>query len=143
MKQYSVDLRERLPGAIDAGLSQAEASRLFGVGTSTITRWRQRERETGTVAPKPRSGRRPVIGPAQAAALRAQVAQPPYSPDFPPIEQAFSTLKTHRRGAGARAFAPVVQAIGAGLERISRRDIAGYYRHCGFAILHRDDTQPS
>lgn len=84
MKQYSVDLRERLPGAIDAGLSQAEASRLFGVGTSTITRWRQRERETGTVAPKPRSGRRPVIGPAQAAALRAQVAQ-----------QADATLTTH------------------------------------------------
>ncbi len=44
MKHYSVDLRERLPGAIDAGLSQAEASRLFGVGTSTITRWRQHQR---------------------------------------------------------------------------------------------------
>jgi transposase len=68
---------------------------------------------------------------------------PTYSPDFNPIEQAFSKLKTHLRGAGARAFAPLVQAIGAGLERISRRDIAGYYRHCGFAILHRDDTQPS
>jgi len=77
MKQYSVDLRERLPGAIDAGLSQAEASRLFGVGTSTITRWRQRQRETGSVTPKPRAGRRPAIGPDQAAALRAQVARQP------------------------------------------------------------------
>ena len=84
MKQYSVDLRERLPGAIDAGLSQAEASHLFGVGTSTITRWRQHQRDTGAVAPNPRPGRRPVMGPDQAAALRAQVGQ-----------QADATLTTH------------------------------------------------
>jgi len=77
MKQYSVDLRERLLGAIDAGLSQAEASRLFGVGTSTITRWRQQRRDTGSIAPKPRPGRRPAIGPEQAAALQAQVARHP------------------------------------------------------------------
>jgi transposase len=77
MKQYSVDLRERLLGAIDAGLSQAGAARLFGVGTSTITRWRQRRAATKTLAPKPRSGRTPRIGPAQADALRAQVAAAP------------------------------------------------------------------
>jgi transposase len=77
MKQYSVDLRERLLGAIDAGLSQAEAARLFGVGTSTITRWRQQRRETGSLAPKPRPGRPPAIGPDQADALRTQVAQHP------------------------------------------------------------------
>ena len=77
MKQYSVDLRERLLGAIDAGLSQAEASRLFGVGTSTITRWRQQRRETGSLAPKPRVGRSPAIGPAQTDVLRAQVAAHP------------------------------------------------------------------
>jgi transposase len=76
MKQYSVDLRERLLGAIDAGLSQAEAARLFGVGTSTITRWRQRA-STGALAPKPRSGRTPRIGPAQADALAAQIATDP------------------------------------------------------------------
>lgn len=75
MKQYSVDLRERLLGAIDAGLSQAEASRLFGVGTSTVCRWRQQRRETGSVDPKPRSGRPAAIGPAQADPLRTQVAQ--------------------------------------------------------------------
>jgi transposase len=76
MKQYSVDRRERLLGAIDAGLSQAEASRLFGVGTSTITRWRQRA-STGALAPKPRPGRTPRIGPAQADALQAQIATDP------------------------------------------------------------------
>lgn len=73
MKQYSVDLRERLLQAIDAGLSQAEASRLFGVGTSTITRWRQQRAMTGGLVPKPRPGRPPRIGPEQADALRRQV----------------------------------------------------------------------
>jgi transposase len=77
MKQYAVDLRERLLGAIDAGLSQAEASRLFGVGTSTITRWRQQRRDTGSLTPKPRPGRPPAIGPDQAAPLLAQVAAHP------------------------------------------------------------------
>lgn len=75
MKQYSADFRERLLSAIDAGLSQAEASRMFGVGTSTITRWRQRRAATGAAAPLPRAGRPPRIGPAQAAALRRQVSR--------------------------------------------------------------------
>ncbi len=77
MKQYSVDLRERLLGAIDGGLSQVEASRLFGVGTSTITRWRQQRRETGSLSPKPRTGRRPAIGPGDGPTLRAQVVRQP------------------------------------------------------------------
>ncbi len=77
MKQYSVDLRERRLGAIDAGLSQAEASRLFDVGTSTITRWRQRHATTQTLEPTPRPGRAPKISAAQADALAAQVAADP------------------------------------------------------------------
>ena len=77
MKQYSADLRERLVGAIDAGLPQVEAARLFGVCTSTITRWRQRQRSTGAVTALPRPGRTPRIGAGQAPALQAQVAAQP------------------------------------------------------------------
>jgi len=77
MRQYSADLRERLLRAIDAGLGQAEAARLFGVGTTTIKRWKRQRRETGTLAPKPRPGRTPLIGPAQRTALEAQVRAAP------------------------------------------------------------------
>ncbi len=77
MKQYAVDLRERRLRAMDAGLSQAEASRRFGVGTGTITRWRQQRSATGHVGPQPRAGRPPRIGPAEAAGRRRQVAPPP------------------------------------------------------------------
>jgi len=40
-------------------------------------------------------------------------------------------------GAGevwAVASIPKVDAIGAGLDRITRSDLAGYYRHCGFPL---------
>ena len=77
MKPYSVDLRERLLRAIDAGLSPAEATRLFGVGSATSERWRRRQRERGDVRPLPRSGRPRRIGPAQEAALLAQARAHP------------------------------------------------------------------
>ena len=51
MKQYSADLRERLLGAIDAGLPQAEAARLFGVG-------RQHDQAVAPAAPQTGSGGR-------------------------------------------------------------------------------------
>jgi len=37
---------------------------------------------------------------------------PPYSPDLNPIERAFSKLKAHLGGIGARPFPVVFQAIG-------------------------------
>ena len=77
MKQYSADLRERLLGAIDAGLPLAEAARLFRVCPSTIVRWRRRRRATGVPTALPRPGRTPRLGPYHAAALRAQVAVAP------------------------------------------------------------------
>jgi putative transposase len=77
MKQYSADLRERLLGAIDAGLPQAEAARLFGIGVSTIKRWRRRRQETGVVTARPRPGRRRRVGAAAESALVAQVRAAP------------------------------------------------------------------
>ncbi len=67
---------------------------------------------------------------------------PAYSPDFNPIELAFAKLKTQLRGAAARTFAPLVAAIGTGLDRITPTDIRGYYHHCGYQ-LPKPDAQPS
>jgi transposase len=76
MKQYPVVLRERLLRFVDAGHSHAEAARTFGVSLRSITRWRQ-QAATGDLAPKPRPGRQPCIGPDQVAALEAQVTAAP------------------------------------------------------------------
>jgi transposase len=59
---------------------------------------------------------------------------PPYSPDFNPIEQVFAKLKSHLRGVGARAPDPLLAAIGDGLNRVTARDIANCYRHCGYQL---------
>ena len=77
MKQYSADLRERLLGAIDAGLPQVEAARLFGVSGSSIKRWRQQVRQTGSLGARPRTGRHRRVRPEQEATLLAQVAAAP------------------------------------------------------------------
>lgn len=77
MKQYPADFRDRLLRALDAGLVRAEAARTFGVPERTMRRWQQQRRETGSVAPKRRLGRRRHIGPEAEAALRTQVAAHP------------------------------------------------------------------
>jgi transposase len=77
VKQYSADLRERLLGAIDAGLPQAEAARLFGVSESTIKRWRRRRHETGGVLAALRLGRRRRVTREAEPALVAQVQAAP------------------------------------------------------------------
>lgn len=67
---------------------------------------------------------------------------PASSPDFNPIELVFAKLKTSLRGVAARAFAPLLDAIGVGLTSITTTDIAGSDRHCGFT-LSDPDSQPS
>lgn len=59
---------------------------------------------------------------------------PPYSPDFSPIEQAFSKLKTALRQAGARSRPDLEAAIAAGLATITPRDASAWFRHCGYAL---------
>jgi transposase len=77
MKTYSVDFRERAVALVDGGRSLAEAADLLGVGLASLKRWRQRRRLTGGVAPSPRAGRPPRIGPYQHAQLVAQVRAAP------------------------------------------------------------------
>ncbi len=59
---------------------------------------------------------------------------PPYSPDFAPIEQAFSKLKTALRRTGARTREALDDAIAAGLTTITPADARGWFAHCGFPI---------
>lgn len=59
---------------------------------------------------------------------------PPYSPDFNPIEQAFSKLKAHLRRANQRTVDGVWEAIGNGLDQITATDARGWFQHCGYAV---------
>jgi transposase len=58
---------------------------------------------------------------------------PPYSPDFNPIEQAFSKIKGLMRKAEARTpREALIEAMGLALEAVSARDARGFFNHCGY-----------
>lgn len=57
---------------------------------------------------------------------------PPYSPDFNPIEQAFSKLKGYLRAACARSQDTLMEVIGEALSTITMSDALGYFEHCGY-----------
>lgn len=55
-KPLSMDLRERVIAAIDAGQSRRAAAAQYGVAPSTAIRWYNERRSTGSFAPKPQGG---------------------------------------------------------------------------------------
>jgi transposase len=57
---------------------------------------------------------------------------PSYSPDFNPIEQAFSKLKSYLREACARSHEMLVEVIGDALGTISASEAENFYNHCGY-----------
>jgi len=57
-KTLSEDLRSRLIGAVEAGMSRRAAAARFGVGVATAIRWVRVFRESGATAAKPKGGDR-------------------------------------------------------------------------------------
>jgi transposase len=60
---------------------------------------------------------------------------PPYSPDFNPIEQAFSKIKELLRRARARTRESLIEAMGLVLEAVSAQDAQGFFGHCGYSSV--------
>ncbi len=52
-KGHSIDLRERVVGTLDEGLSKRAAHQLFHISRSTIDHWLALREQTGTLAPRP------------------------------------------------------------------------------------------
>ncbi len=57
---------------------------------------------------------------------------PSYSPDFNPIEEAFSKAKGLLRKAKARSFEALVEASGEALCAVTSQDAHGFFAHCGY-----------
>ena len=75
---YSMDLRERVVAAVAAGATVRVAAQRFGVAVSTVVKWTQRQRRTGSVAPGQMGGhRRPVVREAARAFIVMRIAQKP------------------------------------------------------------------
>ena len=63
---------------------------------------------------------------------------PSYSPDFNPIEEAFSKIKNLIRKVEARSREVLLEAIGAAISAITGQDARGFFAHCGY----RTTVQP-
>lgn len=59
---------------------------------------------------------------------------PPYSPDFSPIENSWSKLKTALRAAKARTRDTRDQALKHALDTITTADARAWFIHCGYAL---------
>lgn len=62
------------------------------------------------------------------------VFQPPYSPDFNPIEECWSKVKGIIRGKEPRSLPELDSALVAATKQVSRNDALGWFRHAGYQI---------
>jgi transposase len=62
------------------------------------------------------------------------VLLPPYSPDFTPIEEAFSKVKGLLRKAGARTLEGLFKATHRALGAVTAEDARGFFEHCGYRL---------
>jgi transposase len=60
---------------------------------------------------------------------------PSYSPDYNPIEEAFSKIKEILRRACARTRETVLEALGEALSAISLHDARGFFEHAGYGPM--------
>ena len=74
-------------------------------------------------------------GPRVRRLIEARGAQlvylPPYSPDFNPIELAFSKIKQSLRTLAARTKDALWSSMQAVLDRVTASDATNFFRHCG------------
>ena len=59
---------------------------------------------------------------------------PPYSPDFSPIELAFSKIKGHLKALAARTKQALADAVAEPCCTVSSANVAGWFRHCGYNL---------
>ena len=76
-RPYSTDLRERAVNMVLGGATCRETAAVFRVGVSSVVRWSQRQRETGSCGAKPMGGHRPVRLLPERDWLLARVAAAP------------------------------------------------------------------
>jgi transposase len=77
-RPLSNDLRERAVAAIRAGESCRSAASRFGVAVSSVVKWSQRYRATGSVAPGKMGGHRKRVLEPQRAFIMGRIGQTPH-----------------------------------------------------------------
>jgi putative transposase len=77
-RPLSIDLRERVVGAVLAGETCRSVAARFGVAVSSVVKWSQRHRATGSVAPGKMGGHRKRVLEPHRAFIMERLAQTPH-----------------------------------------------------------------
>lgn len=78
VKPYSMDLRERVVAAVVEGTPVRDVAERFGVATSSVVKWHQRYRRTGSVRPGKMGGHRKRVLEPHRAFIAERLAQEPH-----------------------------------------------------------------
>jgi transposase len=76
-RAYSLDLRERVVGAVAAGQPCRAVASTFGVSVASVVKWSQRFRARGSAAALKVGGRRPFALAGERSWLLARIAEAP------------------------------------------------------------------
>ena len=77
-RPLSIDLRERVVAAVLAGETCRAVAGRFGVAVSSVVKWSQRHRATGSVAPGKMGGHRKRVLEPHRGFILEQIAQTPH-----------------------------------------------------------------
>src|SRR5215216_3247880 len=77
MRTYSMDLRQRVWADCQAGLKTPAVAQKYSVSQSWVRRLKQRQKATGSIAPRPPSTGRPVVLAPHEARVRELVRDDP------------------------------------------------------------------
>jgi transposase len=69
----------------------------------------------------------------EAAGARVEPL-PAYSPDLNPIEECISKVKAELRRVKAETVRQLSNALKRALAKVTRQDIRGWFKHCGYAV---------
>jgi len=76
-RAYSLDLRERVVAAVEAGQSCRSVARTFMVSVASVVKWSQRHRSSGSAAARPVGGRRGYVVAQERDWLLARIGEKP------------------------------------------------------------------
>ena len=78
VRALSNDLRERVVAAVACGESCRVVAARFGVAVSSVVKWSQRYRSTGSVAPGKMGGHRKRVLEPHGAFIKKRISQTPH-----------------------------------------------------------------
>jgi transposase len=76
-RAYSLDLRERVVGAVVSGQSCRSVAKTFMVSVASVVKWSQRQRALGSPAARKMGGHRPYLVARERDWVLARIAEKP------------------------------------------------------------------